>query len=348
MDKTPATLTTNFIKENADFHYTSSDNRLSVWAWHQMVLVEVSGIWTPDVTKYHLMELQRDFLNLKKKWEKIFAIIDLSQFGIQSEEFRHYVKTRWEKVFNRTDLVILFVEDNALRYTIRRSILQLIKKSKDIHVFRDFQKVFDFISQYAFDKEPEKKNSLESAQNYISDQLSRLAASKLVHIDDLVWDQRENDWQSEVHYLAVYITDVRYALAFSQMELTIDQGTKIWERMIRDKLQWFLLEYIPTKQPQRYQHLDAGKAWIEAQLIKLSESMGGKRNISIKIENWQNPDDLQLARSSELKKVSLTIVIAGREESLLFTAHEVQECVKSKDIQDKISRYLEAKLIYTK
>ena len=348
MNKIPVTLTAHFIKENADFHYTSSDKRMSVWGWHQIILIEVSGIWTPDVTKYHLMELQRDFLNLKDKWKKVYAIIDLTRFAIQSEEFRHYVKTRWEKVFNRTDLVILFVEDNILRSTIRKSILQLIRKSKDIHISKDFPTVFDFISLSAYDNEPDKQDSLKSAQNYISDQLSKLAASKLIHIDDLVWDQRENDWQSEVHYLAVYIADERYALAFSQMELTFDQGTEIWERMILDKIKWFLLDYIPTKQPQRYRHLEAGKSWIETQLIKLSGRVKETGKASIKLEEWKNPDELRLARSSDQNQVSLDISLAGQEISLFFTASDVENCMNSKDIRDKLHRYLEAKLIYTK
>ena len=219
---------------------------------------------------------------------------------------------------------------------------------QNIHIFSDCRKLFTFIAQHECENESNEPKSLKFAQDYIRDQLSSLAGSKHLDIDSLLWDQRENDWQSEIHYVAVYIADRRYALAFSQMELTIDQGTTTWERIILDKIQWFINDYIPTKQPQRYQHLDAGKSWIENQLTKHLQRMGKPSKVSINTEDWKNPDELRSARSSEKNNISLDITVEGHEISLYFTASEVENCIESKDIQDKISRYLEAKLIYMK
>jgi len=138
-------LTRHFIKENADFHYLSQDKRMLVWAWHQVLLIEISGTWTPEITKTHLDELWRDFVNLRQHWSKVFAIIGCNRFMIQSEVFRSHLKIDWDHRFKREDLVICLIDNNALRRAIRSAVPQLVGNYKNIFVFKNYNEIFDQI-----------------------------------------------------------------------------------------------------------------------------------------------------------------------------------------------------------
>lgn len=138
-------LTRRFIKENADFHYLSQDKRMLVWAWHQVLLIEMSGTWTPEITVTHLDELWRDFVNLRQHWSKVFAIIGCNRFMIQSEVFRSHLKIDWDHRFKRKDLVICLIDNNALRRAIRSAMTQLVVNYENIFVFKDCNEIFEQI-----------------------------------------------------------------------------------------------------------------------------------------------------------------------------------------------------------
>jgi len=137
-------LTKHFIKENADSHYVSRDKRMRVWAWHQVLLIEISGTWTSETTEAHLDELWRYFLNLRQSWSKVFAIIACARFSIQSEVFRTQKANR-DNRFKRKDLVICLIDNNGLRRAIRSAIPQLVVKYENIFVFKNYNEIFDQI-----------------------------------------------------------------------------------------------------------------------------------------------------------------------------------------------------------
>ena len=134
-------LTKKTLKKEARTHYISHDRRLSVWVRHQVILVEVSGSWDPAVTRDHLDRLFDDFKYIRKHWNRVFAIIDLRRFEIQTAAFRVIVKNYWAQFFNRNDLVICFIENNALRRAIRAAMLQLITRSHNVYICRDYREV---------------------------------------------------------------------------------------------------------------------------------------------------------------------------------------------------------------
>ncbi len=138
-------LTKKFIKKNADYQYTTFDNRMRVWVWHQVIIIEVSGTWPPDVVLNHLRSLWGDFNNIRQSWGKAFAIVDCSRFTIQTEAFRYQLKTDWEMLFNRDDLLICLIENNALRRIIRQSIIKLVPGTKNVRMFKEFNQAFRFI-----------------------------------------------------------------------------------------------------------------------------------------------------------------------------------------------------------
>ena len=74
-------------------------------------------------------------------WNRVFAIIDLHRFEIQTVAFRGVVKNYWAKQFNRSDLMICFVENNVLRRAIRSVMLKLIPRSHNVHICVDYKEI---------------------------------------------------------------------------------------------------------------------------------------------------------------------------------------------------------------
>jgi len=134
-------LTKKAIKKKARIHYITHDRRMSVWIWHQVIFVEVSGKWNPEVAKRNLDRLFDDFKYVRQYWIKAFAIIYLHRFEIQTVAFRAIIKNYWAKFFNRSDLQICFIETNALRRAIRRAMLELITRSHNVHICRDYKEI---------------------------------------------------------------------------------------------------------------------------------------------------------------------------------------------------------------
>jgi hypothetical protein len=134
-------LTKRALQKHADIHYITHDRRMSVWIWHQVILVEVRGSWDPEVAKGHLDRLFDDFQYVRRHWIRAFSIIDLHRFEIQTVAFRVIVKNYWAKFFNRSDLVICFVENTVLRRAIRAAMLELITRSHNVHICTNYRKI---------------------------------------------------------------------------------------------------------------------------------------------------------------------------------------------------------------
>jgi len=134
-------LSKKALKKHSEYHYFTHDRRMSVWIWHQVILVEISGTWNPEVAKGHLDKLFGDFSYVRQYWNRAFAIIDLHRFEIQTVAFRGVVKNYWAKQFNRSDLVICFVENNVLRKAIRSAMLKLIPRSHNVHICTNYREI---------------------------------------------------------------------------------------------------------------------------------------------------------------------------------------------------------------
>jgi hypothetical protein len=134
-------LTKRALQKHGDIHYITHDRRMSVWIWHQVIHVEVSGTWDAAIAKGHLDKLFDDFKLIRQQWTRAFAIIDLHRFEIQTVAFRAIVKDYWAKFFNRSDLVICFIENNVLRRAIRAAMLSLITRSHNVHICTNYREI---------------------------------------------------------------------------------------------------------------------------------------------------------------------------------------------------------------
>ena len=85
-------ITLRALQKHARIHYITHDDRMSVWIWHQVIFIEVSGKWNPEVAKRHLDRLFDDFKYVRQHWTRAFSIIDLRRFEIQTAAFRAIVK----------------------------------------------------------------------------------------------------------------------------------------------------------------------------------------------------------------------------------------------------------------
>lgn len=197
--------------------------------------------------------------------------------------------------------------------------------------------------KYADEADNAKRQTpIKLSQQFIKDQLLRLSDQMNIKIDDLAWDQRVNDWKAEIHFLAAHIAGKRFSLPFNEIELTQDRGTENWKRIIIDKLNWFLTEDITVRKYNKYKHLDTGKSWIETKLRKIL----GSKNMPMQIVEWRNPDEWRYDIPLRKGAVGLTLKIGGKQVLLVFTSSDLKACEKSSDIQNKLLKYIEAKLIF--
>jgi hypothetical protein len=102
-------------------------------------------------------------------------------------------------------------------------------------------KVIDHPKSSVFKTEGEKdprsiSEKVRRAHLYIVEQLLDSAKSLIMRWE---WNERTNDWEANIHYLALYIGEERFALPFSLEELVLDQGSEKWERMILNKINGF-------------------------------------------------------------------------------------------------------------
>ena len=134
-------FTKKTIKKQARIHYITHDRSMAVWIWHLVIFVEVSGNWNPEVAERNLDRLFDDFKYVRRYWTKAFAVIDLHRFEIQTVAFRAIVKNYWAKFFNRSDLGICFIENNALRRAIRAAMLELITRSHNVYICKDYKEI---------------------------------------------------------------------------------------------------------------------------------------------------------------------------------------------------------------
>jgi hypothetical protein len=280
----------------------------------------------------------------------VFGLFDTNYLEIQSESFRRYMKEEWARLVDLEDLFLCIIEKKDMKRLIWKSIYQLLGIANKIQLFQNHKQAFLWLKKQTNNEKGLPNTlvdstiltSLKVAQQYITDQLLILSKHMDIKIDDLAWDQRVNDWKAEIHFIAVYIAGKRFALPFNEIELTHDQGTENWKKMIRDKVNWFLTEELRLRKYNRYGQLDTGKFWIEDQLKKIS----GYNNKPIQIVEWRNPDEWRYDIPLRKGAVGLTVKIAGKQLLLMFTVSDIEACEKSPDVQSKLRKYMEAKIVF--
>jgi hypothetical protein len=75
------------------------------------------------------------------------------------------------------------------------------------------------------------------AQYFITHQLQTLSDNLFTQFG---WNQRRGDWGADLYHLAAYIGTRRWVLSFTFEELMEDHGSPEWERMLSDKIIWFI------------------------------------------------------------------------------------------------------------
>jgi hypothetical protein len=342
-----------YLIENADFHDLSADHKWSLWACKNIVFIKVSGFWSIDEIDIYMNRFWSVFLDLRKKWNKVYFLIDTNDMELQTEKFRHYMKEQWAHLLDQEDLSLCLIDKKSMKRLLWKSIYRLLGIADKIQLFMNHDQASVWLQKQSFyemklgvkTENPKKQTPIKLAQQFIQDQLLSLSEHANIKIDDLVWNQRVNDWQAEIQYLAVYVRDKRFTLPYSNIELLHDQDTENWKRMIIDKLNWFLTEDILKERPNRYQYLKAGKLWVEDQLRVIEKKINKYREVSIKASEWRNPDQWRYDRLLKHNIVGFTIWAGDRKIELIFPEEDLKNCAKSRDMQDKISKYLEAKLI---
>ncbi len=133
----PEKLTHRFIIQNADYSLESHSKNWRIWAWRQVVLLKVSGVWDPSQYPHHFSDFWDIFCARKRYWERVYFIVDANNMAIQSEAFRNYVKTNWLHWAERKDFYPCIVENKAMKRAIWTAIYKLLGIENKIRLFKN-------------------------------------------------------------------------------------------------------------------------------------------------------------------------------------------------------------------
>jgi len=138
-------LSYRYIIENAERHFLSVDHKWMLWVWCNVVLIKPTGKWSPEDAEIYINQFFALFKSLKTTWPKVYYVLDMNSWELQTEEFRRYLRANWTKLFNREDLILCFVEAKAMKRIIWTSIFQLIDMQDRLFLFEDFSEAFAWI-----------------------------------------------------------------------------------------------------------------------------------------------------------------------------------------------------------
>ena len=145
MDESTEKLTNNFIKKNAEYSLESSSHHWIAWIWGNIVLLAVSGTWPTQQYPHYFSDFWDIFCERKRNWNQIYFIVDANDMPVQSEEFRHYVKTNWQHLVEREDFCLCIVESKAMKRAIWGSIHQLLGLQNRIKMFKNCDRALEWI-----------------------------------------------------------------------------------------------------------------------------------------------------------------------------------------------------------
>jgi hypothetical protein len=140
--KTPKKLTFQYIIQNAEYSIQSQSKNWKIWAWRQIVIIKVAGMWDPDIYPYHFSDFWDIFCERKRYWDPVYFIVEANDMPIQSVEFRNYVKTNWQHLIEREDFRLCIVEEKAMKRAIWRSIYTLLGIQDKVKIFENHNQVF--------------------------------------------------------------------------------------------------------------------------------------------------------------------------------------------------------------
>lgn len=141
----PEKLTEQFIIQNAEFSLQAYSKNWKVLVWHQIVLLYVAGVWDPDLYPHHFSDFWDIFCERRQQWDRVYFVIDANNMPIQSEEFRHYVKTNWLHLIEREDFCLCIVESKGMKRAIWSSIYRLLGVQRKIRLFKDLHQALGWL-----------------------------------------------------------------------------------------------------------------------------------------------------------------------------------------------------------
>jgi len=170
MNNKTAPLPIESILTNAEYTVSPSHGHWEARVWENIVFIATTGIWPPEDWAEYFGCFWNIFCERKSIWNKVYFIFETSNFPIQSEDFRTYLKENWVHLLDREDYCLSIVEPNSLKRTIWKSIYRLINIQDKVHMFRDPPSALKWILKDRL-KPNEKAGSLKS-ESAIPEQLN--------------------------------------------------------------------------------------------------------------------------------------------------------------------------------
>lgn len=138
-------LTVSFLQANAETIRTSEDKRWSLWAFQDVMLWKMVGVWPAPVARAHFTEIWQTFLSLREKHDPVFLLIDTDDFAQQSYQFRDMLVKEWSHVLDRGDLLICLVASDPMRRAVRNTMAMLAGRLDQFRFYKSFEAALRFI-----------------------------------------------------------------------------------------------------------------------------------------------------------------------------------------------------------
>jgi hypothetical protein len=146
MNSTARHITRFHIQQYPEYHYVSFSQRWAVWVWRQVVLLKLRGQYCIADAEALMTDCWSIHLERLNQWPETFCLVDLSEFEIQGEEFRSYLRGSWAHVLRREDLHVCLITGNQMKALIWHAIHVLMGTRRRIKIFRSDRQALAWVA----------------------------------------------------------------------------------------------------------------------------------------------------------------------------------------------------------
>lgn len=136
----------SYLEKNFDYHYVSITGKWATWVWRNVALLRLTGAFTTEEADQLMKDCWSILMERKTAHAFLVAVVDITRFEVQTEEFRSYMKG-WDHLLDREDLQIVFITGTEMKAVIWHAIFVMIGKWDRVRFFGSQKQAFAWLSR---------------------------------------------------------------------------------------------------------------------------------------------------------------------------------------------------------
>ncbi len=140
-------LTIQRLKDEAERHLRALE--WSLWAYKQVVYVEVHENVSIAAADNCLSEVWGIFMQKSKEYASVFLLLDTKAIALQSSKLRQFIDHEWGFILDRPEYIVCFIDHSAMKRVIWEAMFTLLGKQEQIKIFPDSAAALRWVEKLA-------------------------------------------------------------------------------------------------------------------------------------------------------------------------------------------------------